>query len=98
MNIEIEIYLVELHRHRTVPQLTPGFCGAQVRYISTFHKQFAQIKLLAYFWLHSVLFMGKQAVIYLSHQGSGCCFLADAVSIPCVPVVGDLYKQHAESK
>jgi hypothetical protein len=36
LEIEIEIYLVELHRHRTVPQLTPGFCGAQVRYISIY--------------------------------------------------------------
>jgi hypothetical protein len=34
--VEIEIYLVELHRHRTVPQQTPGFCGAQVRYISIY--------------------------------------------------------------
>jgi hypothetical protein len=33
---EIEIYLVELHCHRTVHQLTPGFCGAQVRYISIY--------------------------------------------------------------
>jgi hypothetical protein len=34
--IEIEIYLVELHRHKTVPQLTLGFCGAQVRYKSIY--------------------------------------------------------------
>jgi hypothetical protein len=27
---------VELQHHRTVPQLTPGFCGAQVRYISIY--------------------------------------------------------------
>jgi transcription initiation factor IIF auxiliary subunit len=27
IEIEIEMYLVELHHHRTVPQLTPGFMG-----------------------------------------------------------------------
>jgi hypothetical protein len=34
IEIEIEIYLLSSH-HRTVHQLTPGFCGAQVRYIFT---------------------------------------------------------------
>jgi hypothetical protein len=36
IEIEVEIYLVELHHHRTVPQPTPGFYGAQVRYISIY--------------------------------------------------------------
>jgi hypothetical protein len=36
LKLKLKFILVELHHHRTVPQLTPGFRGAQVRYISIY--------------------------------------------------------------